>query len=166
MLWESSSPVISAMPTCSIPSIGPTEDRTCKLTEQEKTYKTFCDATRNSSHFYNSGHTKLDKYAEVWTPKHWGTFPSERPHAEKVLFLKKFLCEFEILRVVYMLNGTQMRCHSAASGHRGFYVTVAFDLFLAVGKMNRSIYDVTGVRVALFEDALIAFSGHFLTSLY
>lgn len=47
-------------------SVGPTEDTACEMTDQEKTYKTFCDDTRNRSCIYNSGHyTKLEKYAEV-----------------------------------------------------------------------------------------------------
>lgn len=47
-------------------SVGPAVDTTCEMTEQEKTFKTFCDGTRNPSCIYNSGHyTKLEKYAEV-----------------------------------------------------------------------------------------------------
>lgn len=54
------------MPPYLVTCMGPTEDETCEMTEQEKTFETFCSATRNSIHFYNSGHyITLDKYAEV-----------------------------------------------------------------------------------------------------
>lgn len=54
------------MPTHLVSSMDPTEDRTSEMTEQEKTYKTFFNGSKNSRHFYHSGHyVKLDKYAEV-----------------------------------------------------------------------------------------------------
>ncbi len=167
MLWESSSWTISAMPTCLVSSMSPTEDRTCEMTEQEKTYKTFCNGTRNSSHFYNSGHyIKLDKYAEglnfkTFERSFWEAAGWEGP------FLK-FLFEFGILCVVYMLNGIQMHCHSQRCpiSETGGLRQSSFDVFHTGRKMNRSSHNE--VRVPLLRMLSLGFRVFwtFLTSLH